>query len=701
MQAVHTLKNRVQSGCLCVNETIKTILASEKWYTVATATTSVAMGTFLFASPFTTLVIASSALASMPLITFTAEKFGQNGANFNRAWMITALLISSSALAVLGTSGLVVASWGVTALKSYAFSDVLFFGALGTGITGCLGGLAQELYKTGVKLYKEPKWEAMENYLASDASKNPMTKLERLFFPLTVINPQFVIRNSNLFGGSLLNRAFACMSKEETESSFNSLLQSFKSLSLYMNDEDKRNTFNALCTYYRRMSEDKQTEHLSELARVAKDAQLYLPQAIKNNYDAKASALRSSLEQVSQAFFNRYETLKTNVETLENQDPINEILLGEVSKEIQTLRSEIVKYSNELVTYLETEKNSVPSWNRFLNIPKKVPFIKTTDSFKRLSQITLDLTDGNGQILQTVTKLNSQLQAKNQEAIDREDPTWNFFLTDSSGNDATQNWIEILNQEFGVATPNDLDAAMDRLGISTLGEVIDNVLQGDMNKLNDKQELWDLIKAYKAEQLNKPVAQNAGLKVKIYSFLANTAVNSTSKSVRIASKVSYRAIMIFSTVAPIIAFPELAAFGAATGVIYYGIKPIRNFLSLGPSLQSGSTRYLSSTLKLAARRPLLNLITSPLAPEFTSFNSANVFGKLRIISVEFILGLLVLNATLPNDYSDATYGLGGIIQGFSLGREIVELGQRTYRRFVPVASSLPAAGVTLRRIVRR
>ena len=656
MQAVHHLSERFQLSCQNAGEQAKTLLASKKWYTVASATATVAMGATLISSPFTTFFIAASAFSSCIAISFTAQKFGSKATGFNRAWALTAIVVTSSALAVLATHGLVVTSWGLTALKVFDFHSAVRWGFLGSALIGFGGEAARRLYETGLKIYSDSEWQALENFLNDPISKQKLTFMQRLAFPLAILQPQFVIENARNFGSNISELAFSTHTAQEKEKSFEAQLLQFTTLSVYMSISVKNDLYNLLTISFRNLPKEFQNKHLAEVLRAGKNANLRIPFEVGTLKFEKKREIAVQIQGIADRFQVEFDALKAKVSTLKSQgDQFDEALLVQVSKEIQRLRNEITKYTTEISSYFD--KSEIQS------------------EAKNLFEISKLLTADDSDILITVTRLNSKLQARVEEEIDEEDATWNFFLADAS-----QNWNNVLQNEFRVNNPNDLDAAMESIGVSPLKKLIDNVLKGDKSKLQDKEALWTTIKEYKANLISGMQAiprESNGLKERMYIYLASTAANSTSKTVRIASLVSYRAVMIISTIAPIVTYPKLAAFGAASGILFYTIKPLNKYVS--QSIIGLLIRYrYGEAFRIAARRPLLELATSGLPSEFNAFHAADIFGKFRIITLEYGLGLGVLNARLPRDVMGLTAGIGGIIQGFSLGREIVELSTRAF-----------------------
>ena len=650
MQAVQKPCFSLPSICHSAGEKVKAVVNSNRWYTVATVTTTVAMTVFLHSNPLSILLLSTSTLASGPIIRYTARVFEQDATKFNRALALTSLIVSSSALTVLAIYGLEISCLGLAAMTTLDLPTALNALFIGSSLITSSGRLATEFHQLGLWHYAKPTWVELNNFINNPLSKEPLTSVQRLFFPLVALNPQaFLLISSDLqsvfsIDTSLFDLSLACMSKKNWEKTFEELINRFDEFALHSDFGDLESAFDKIIRFYVKLPKELQDKYFEQLFRSCKSLEIEVPKFIENIRKAKAETLIESLPEKIGPFRNRFEALKQQVDILKNESEIDATLLETVSKELNTLRNETGIYYKKLnIYFIEEDKKS--------------------NEYESLTQIIKDLTNNESEILTAISTLNSKVGIKSGDLFDRDEDTWNYFLTDINA----VRWKKTLQDEFDVESPDDLDRVMVENGITPLGTLIDNVLQGDTTKLGDKEELWELIKVYLSKKHPKPKKITKVDTKEIKEPSAGVGTRMLSRFSRMVHKVFFRAILILKAVTPMIVSPRITALGVVAGIAYrrssWRNNNIDNPVNLG-EIQ----RKLLQFLEFLGTRPTVHTLTNRVNSELRTYQEAHFFDKAGIVAYTLI----------PAFIQSEVFQTLTINRGFSLGNEITDLSERSY-----------------------
>lgn len=565
--------------------------------------------------------------------------------------MITACLVTASALVSTAFLAVPLASGAISALRVLNLHTALFKCALLTGLLGCLLPLAQSQYNRAMELLQQGDWNQMQAHM----NQNPEVKgtirgfFNKLSFYVVLCSPKTIDllpispSTESLFVNFLPNVVKESRIKEH--------LQDLQDDRHYLEAEEIQQIWSLINHYLNALPEEAQMKLLPAILHAAGDDRNEIIQTFPASLRQKIETHSADIRQKNDTFMfdcnAKYASLLSQINEI--HDPKNQAaLVKAISQDLAKLRNDVLHHCTEATLYC--------------------PDLSLA-SFKRLQSLLLE-----GHVASTVERFNALEVQDVEENIDLDDATWNYFLIHFGQDSYTQ-----LQGIFGADSLDALDAALDAQNIGTIGDFITKVLNGDQSVLKHKEALF--------ERLNDYLETKKDVRSWIYTHLAGSALTSGTRVASVAGKVAYRATMILSTVAPIIAYPQIFAVGATSSFLCHVIPPVRRGIS--NFLQNTELgRYIHEKVEfiysLATRRPFLSLFAGPPPQEIRSYDSSDTYGKLRILSWELTSGWFLLIAKLTYDINER--GAGGFIQGVAIGREAAELTTRAWNCIVTVPS---------------
>ena len=248
---------------------------------------------------------------------------------------------------------------------------------------------------------------------------------------------------------------------------------------------------------------------------------------------------------------------------------------------------------------------------------------------------------------------------------------------------------------FGVG-PQDMDGlenALKPLGIETVGKFIDVIFSGNKEDLSSSKLVLEKLDAYlKAQEESKN-----SFRARMYTALSGSILRANinlnySQMITIVSKVTYRAVMILSTMAPIISQPSVFAVTFAGTVVWnltYSVAghliPAKVQSFWNEISQADQLKGIKAVIRLASRRPFLNLFSRldhiDHAYEMYTYLGADFLAKMRILSAELFYGTIVSYFSIgqyPN-----TVRIAGLLTGIAVGNEATDLIQKAWKKLSP------------------
>lgn len=217
---------------------------------------------------------------------------------------------------------------------------------------------------------------------------------------------------------------------------------------------------------------------------------------------------------------------------------------------------------------------------------------------------------------------------------------------------------------------DDVEAELTKYGITTLREFIDKVLGGDpklLIELRAENSHEYIIPDVVFDKLRAYLKNGFSLRQRVYQTLASYAPTSSPFEREALSRLTYRVMILFMTLAPLIQDPSQALIGMMAAAAYQ--LPLIHQLALDLGIVHHFIIAYGPWLTAAARRPLLPQIRLRDTPELTEYLKSDVFGKMSLIGMELLTTAGLLHASLQVNVRPKLR-IGPVIQGFVLGQEL-------------------------------
>lgn len=620
-------------------------LAHERFYQATYAVATVALTAFSYYATFT-FFLAALPLACANAFYFTraVKEWDSSQHNQLKNWMVITSIVTSVffASAALRSAPLI-----FTAARSLASLDMSWALLSLTTLTGMLGyggEAARSLYYRGQELAQQETWKPMQDLMKNPRRTEVSSIWNRFCLYVGITAPH---RYTHLLAkltastqtADLVNSFLPSEARFETFKSNLSYFQAIQSVAAEEADAMKP----LLQSNYLNLT----SEHQCEMAPTVIALNLFtldqLPDDVRQDYLRKKDEAGEKLGQLP-TWQREKEALFSKIRTAPD-DQIDGLARGfsELRQQVADLTALCRQFglSDRRTNSLAELHNELMTHPSILELQQRV----------------------------------STLRAKESEALDREDMTWNYFLVQLDPVDRTCSRAKELMVTFQrkLELPIDtnyasLDEKLNGLGIGTIGEFLDKVLLGDTEALKDTAAI--------NQKLDEFLAAKTDTRSQIYSYLGGVAKVQASSALDLVGRVAFRSVMIFTAVAPIISYPYLTAMGATTAVVY-SIPPVTRWVDQSDFLQIATLRY-RWLMQIATRRPFFSLLTGNFTHETVPYLSADLLGKLRILAAELFFGSALHNASL--DRNGQLRGVGAAVQGFAIGREFIALTNRAYRR---------------------
>lgn len=614
------------------------VVTKDHVYAATYVVTTVALTALSYYAPIS-FFLAGGPLALIHVVVFN-KATQKADASFLQGWMITASLVASAYMTVQISYFIPFLSWGVQATTTLRLSSALWDFALFTGSIGFGGVLAKKFYQRGLELFKTEKWTAMEDHLAHH--KHKISSIwDKMEFAVGLFDPERMVRYSSTKMKAIFLRFTP---EEKKEHVLTELFQHYQSVAA-VDPEEAAALYPDMILIVKTLPSQKQVAYIPQLQQINPH--------VLNDLDVSArAAYRQKVQAIGQKHGQLYaESCRTRDELYERIDAIQNprgetALLYAVSREFSALQQ-------ELLTHISEVKHYAPHLDR-----------------RSLSQLQQELMAGPK--AQRLQLLMTQAKA-DQSDFDETDQTWNYFLmNDTSGHEnAGMVFIESWFLHFGVSDLNGLDEKLTEMNIGTIGEFVTNVLGGNRELLKNHDEVL--------RRLEDFISTKNDTRGQMYAYFAGQAITHGNMGMQIAGKAAYKSAMILTAVAPIIIYPKLTALGLVVGLAYHSIPAVARRIDrlLQNDICSLFVHKYRFLYTLATRRPFISLLSTTSTGEMVTFQNGDILGKMRILSIEFFWGVLLLNASL--DRHGRIRGIGAIATGLAMGREVSQLTGRAWR----------------------
>lgn len=646
------LANRAQSPS-CISR-ITDVITKERCYAVAWAISTAAITAFSYYSE-SAYILGGIALGVANIYFFNkaVREWDPSKHSYIRAWVITACFVTSIVLAIAVSHSLLSFKAGCIALRTLNTGDALLFFWRGAGLIGFGTPLAKELFCRGQELLQTAKWTAMENYMSQ--RQEVKNKIDDIFgefgFLLAIMAPNFMeTLGAPLLISEVQAAILPLVPQDKIEKKLREVLQSYSVLP------------EAGFLAQRKMLVAQAMVHLSNL--LIEQQKRLLPDILplrQHYFDLFPESIKGMIAQEQKELAGKYESsfkeCCAEYYALENRldqigDPkVESDKVEAISKEVFALSQKIGQYISAVGSY-GVELNM----KHFADLQKKLSNTRESPFGTKLAV------------------LNAQ---RDNNEIDLADPTWNYFL---------QSWrhgIEFhgrLLTAFNVSTNDELDTALDKHQIGTIGEFITKVLAGDQSTLQDQDEVINLLNGY----LKEP----GDLRNRLYTAISGTVINQGSKIVRVAWKTAYFAVMLLGVISPLVTFPVVFAAGFTACLIYKSSSLVQK------AVAAVICDYVLDQVRIFAllvmRRPLFSTFLGAPPQEMQTFASSDFFGKMRLLCFESFCGDMLTSATIHE-----LPGVGSFVQGAAVADEATRLAYTGWtnmrKRFAPIPRQAIAA----------
>lgn len=725
-------------SCRSLVDSVSTTVTKERCYAAAWVVSTVALTALTFYAPVT-FFLGGIALSALNAVYFSRTvNEGNASSKTLRTWMIVACFVMSAALGAGTLRCLPFLKTAFNAIKSFQLESL--FGSLFVinGVVGCVGPMIQTVYNRGLELLKSAKWEQMDTYLTQTELKEQVRGIiNRVIFFVDVLAPNL----SSTWGANPSTSALMFTSKENRLELLKEQISQFRQVMPYIELMRKSQTFNrilaTLKTLSNELSHEEYQDILIQLINIAHGIEvleiaivihlnqlppdklppeknwekLYLPLAgisrnaqgnlnyvissgVSDYFKSKSEEVTKDCESYLKNFEAAFKSLSERIEVQRKEK--NEEALDKISTDLSKLRADATKLISLMPTFdrspYQISSDALPGffqdYVRNLKTTSDIP-VKAFYSKIEVIKIYLILLDP------LVTNL-IDVKGK-QEDIDPTDATWNYFLMNAPAfsNQATgfSGFYDYFKVVFKTENNDVIDKNLEDLHIGTMSDFIVNVLgskevllKGATSAERERNilEIRQRLDAYITSR-STPDSRDS-----IYLSLAGRIRKDGSKWVDLASRVAYRAIMILTSLGPIIVYPWHAITAFSISLVCNSIPCLRRRIAecadsiLEMRTSNGSAAVLQLAIRgyrIAANRPFLGLFSRQNPPrEMQTFERAGLFGRMRILSMESLYGFLLL---VVNPEGVEEFGTGGIVQGLAFGTEIHNHAARAFRRICP------------------
>jgi hypothetical protein len=615
------------------------VVTKDHVFAATYAVTTVALTALSYYAPIS-FFLAGGPLALVHIVIFNTA-IQKSDASFLKGWMITACIVASAYMTVQISYFIPFLSWGVQATTTLRLSTALFDFAFFTGSIGFGGVLAKQFYQRGLELFKTEKWTAMEDHLTHH--KHKVSSIwDKCEFAIGLFDPETIAR----IASSKMKAIFLRFTPEEKkEHVLAQLFQHYQSIAGIV-PEEARELYPDMLSIVKSLPVQRQVALIPQLRQINPRALNDLALETREAYQAKVQGIQDRHPGLYAESSLARDALYARIDAIRNPREEKNAVEA-ISRDLGTLRQTVL-------THISDVKHYAPDLQ-----------------LRELNQLHQQLMAGEK--VQQLQRLLSQANADESD-FDETDQTWNYFLmNDTSGHDnAGMAFIQGWFPKFNVSDVNGLDEKLTEMSIGTIGEFVTNVLGGDRELLKNPDEVL--------RRLDDFISTKNDTRGKMYAYFAGQAVTQGSVAMQLFGKAAYKSAMILTAVAPIIIYPKLTAMGMLIGLAYHSVPAVTrkiNDLLENEFLEAVVTKY-RFIYTLATRRPFISLLSTNATGEMVTFQNGDILGKMRILSIEFFLGVILLNASF--DQRGQLRGVGGIATGLAMGREVSQLAGRASRR---------------------
>lgn len=694
--------------CRSLVNCVSSVITKDRCYTVAWGVAAIAFTAFSFYAPVT-FFVGSLVLSTLNAVYFSKKANEGNASSQTlKTWMIVSCFVMSAVLGagLLRCFPLLKSAYNsIRCLKMENFFLDLF---LINGVVGCMGPLMQATYQRGLELLNTAQWVQMDSYLSDSAT--PVRDrvngvFSRLSFFRTVITPTSVSPRSWIGSSSV---AFFFLSTSQKKELLKEKISDFRIVSPHIAELDRTIKMNNILVHLMMLSqellEDEHQSYLIQLLNIAHGnasletpivpfinsltkvgEKLYLPLSamsaegrqdlspsiwgeVVKFHSRKTEEVQEEYRALLYDFEAQHTGLNARIESQRKEK--NERELESISSDLSGLREQATKLMS-LITSLGNDQKE---------ISEQISILRTW--LIKLDAVATKLIDVKGR----------------QEEIDLTDTPWNYFLMNapafSTASRSFTGFFDYFKQIFGTEDADVIDKNLSDLEIGTMGDFITRVLNGRDTLLkgsNAKEreenitEIRRLLDTYIASR-RTPDSRNS-----IYEGLAGRIKKDGSKWVDLASRVAYRAIMILTSIAPMIVYPWHALTAFSISLVCNSIPCLReriaycadSILGVHGRGSVGVVQLAIYGYRFAETRPFLSLFSRQNPPRaMQTYERAGLFGRMRILSLESLYGFMLL-AVNPEGIEE--FGTGGLVQGLALGTEMHGYASRAWRRIRPQA----------------
>jgi len=634
------------------------VFRADRCHKLACAATTVALVALSFYAPVT-FTLYSLIASGFYIVEFNeaARTWDRSSLKNIQHWMIVACFISSGLMTALAIRTLPSCLSMVHHLRTLQI-DKAVHSLLTTAATiGYLLPAIKLTAERGLELLKTARWTQMETYMSQDSSikERVSSRYEKIGFWLAVSMPDG-IENIPFLTHKMKGLISPFYNRYSVELRLRELLKEIEENINLSNDQGVRDGWTEFFIFLPRIDLETQIKLLPDIFRIGSNRQQIiarLPQELQKHFTSKAIELSEGYTSDAtplNEYIRSFESLKKRVEAI--KDPIQETEeLKSIGEAYTKLSIEAIAYSQELALYCPE-----------LDCKVLIDFRRTLEGSQ-----------------QEIEKLNATKDA-NQEKIDLQDATWNYFIVEM-GEAAYQK----LMRTCGINNQEALDKMLDEQQIGTIGDFIDRVLDGKLELLKSKNV--DAILKSLSDYLGK---QRNDSRLGMYTKLVGNVSHHGNRLAMLVGRVVYVGVMALTAVAPIIVFPRLFSLGLTISMLAL-IPIVRNivyrcfkcivescFRRVQRFMHRQALEYIGMH-RVAARRPFFNILSSQVTPEQRLYQHADIFGKMRILSGELFYGWILLIASF--DGLGFFEGVGGVIQGINVGTETMSLATQRWRRF--------------------
>ena len=562
---------------------------------------------------------------------------------FLKNWMVTACLVAAAYTTVQISYFLYFLPLGIRSMQALELSPALLSFCLLTKSISLGVPLAKSLYQKGLELSKAEKWTAMENHLRH--RKNQVSLIsDRIVFSIGLFHPEIAVEfclrkmkvvllhfTSDDFKEASLNEFLRDYDSIAGVVPLNEFLRDYGSIAGVVS-EDATTLYPQIVAIVKTLPCEKQLPLIPKLQKMNPNALQDLDEEVERNYNEKVRAITETHQTIYATLNREAQELYNIIDNAQNDNN------GALSKELKDLVDRISSHISDVKSY--TPAMNCEDLTTLLNQ------LKTGTQAKKLQTFRSQANAGAGD-------------------FDPTDLSWNYFVMhDTSGHaNEGQTFIQSWFPLFGVSEVDTLDKELTKMEIGTIGEFVNHVLGNDRELLKNHDEVL--------KRLRNFIARKNDLRGRIYSYFAGAQIKG-NQAMNGAGKAAYKFAMILTAVAPMIVYPKLTMLGMAMRLAY----ETDNWIKENVDDVSQSTNLLNqyqSLWSLATRRPFISLLSSSSSGELTTFQNSDCWGQMRILSFEFLIGWFMLVATF--DRRGHLKGLGGVITGIALAREIRKLAR--------------------------